>query len=100
MKKIISITNNGIEFRNEELNIEFAGFEECNKNWIEYKKRKTGKEIVINSMYIGQRDSTSTPMFIEIFTNPFTRFEFQTREEYNEIRDKILGLNWKLIDLS
>lgn len=100
MKEIINITSKGIKFKNEKITIEFASFEECNKNWIEYKKRKTGKETVTNLMYIGQRDSTSEPMFIELFTKPFTRFEFLNREEYNKVRDEILQANWKLLDLS
>lgn len=99
MKKIIEVLKTGVKYQDENAE-KFIKFDECNKNWVNYKKRRTGKDTINNLLYVGQKDSTSSPMYIELFIRPFIRFEFNDREDYNQVRDEINKNGWNLLDLS
>ncbi|MBB6214121.1 hypothetical protein HNQ80_000190 [Anaerosolibacter carboniphilus] len=113
MKIIKSITSKGINYSDEAGEEKFIDFEECNENWIQYRKRteKLDDEklanIKNNDKCIGQRDICANPIFIEFFTRPFTRFEFKESDEYpdpkeafNCLQNEIILAGWKTLDLS
>lgn len=113
MKIIKSITIKGINYSDEPGEEIFIDFEECNKNWIEYRKRTENLDdekldnIQIIDKGIGQRDICANPIFIEFFTKPFTRFEFKESADYPEpkeafirLQNGIIAVGWKTLDLS
>ena len=52
------------------------------------------KTKLLSHKYVGQRDICAAPPFIELFTRPFTKFEF------SELNNKINSAGWNTIDLS
>ncbi|MEL7597266.1 MAG: hypothetical protein AAGU01_03585 [Clostridiaceae bacterium] len=113
MKVIKSITEQGIHYADEDGKVCFVSFAECNENWIQYRKRveQLNDDQVIklkeSSRCVGQRDICANPMFIEFFTRPFTRFEFnQTSDDqdpkiaFTELKNQILSYGWTTLDMS
>lgn len=113
MKIIKSVTSKGISYCDETGEEKFIDFEECNKNWIQYRKRteKLDDEKLTNiksiDKCVGQRDICANPMFIEFFTRPFTRFEFKDftdninpKEAFSNLQNDIASVGWRTLDLS
>lgn len=113
MKKITSITTEGIRYIDEADEEKFIDFEECNRNWIQYRKRteKLDDEKLSNikriDKSVGQRDICANTIFIEFFTRPFTRFEFNdfndsldSKEAFINLQNDITSVGWRTLDLS
>ena len=84
-------------------------FNECNKNWLSYRKRlehlsdEQMEIITKHDKTVGQRDIRNNSRCIEFFTKPFTKIEFSFPEkisEYEKLRDFIHEQGWSTIDLS
>ena len=108
MKKVKTISSIGMYYMDEYGADKFIDFEACNRNWLDYRKRK---ENLIDEMVdylrqtdncIGQRDICSSPRFIEFFTRPFTRLEFDESEEgwFTKLKNEIETAGWSTFDLS
>lgn len=113
MNIIKSVTAEGIRYFDSNGVEGFIDFKECNENWIQYRKRKESlSDDIVNDIRkvdkcIGQRDSCASPPFIELFTRPFTRFEFVKSNEYPEpieafkkLKEDIMNAGWTTLDLS
>lgn len=108
MKIIKSITPDGIRYIDEFGLDRFVDFIECNENWIQYRKRSESlsnekvESIKRNDKCIGQRDICARPRFIEFFTRPFTRFEFEDSAEkaFMQLKNDITSAGWTTLDLS
>lgn len=106
MKVIKSITAEGIKYFDEAGIDNFVDFKECNENWIQYRKRTENlsdeklEYIRRNDKCVGQRDSCARPQFIELFTRPFTRFEFETEQAFVQMKNDIISNGWTTLDLS
>ena len=101
-KEIKKITLNGIYYDSSEENESFIDFKECNKNWINYQKRFGGNSTSTFCRYVGQRNISDNPMFIEFFTKPFVRIEFSKddKQKFNMLKNKLALLGWETLDLS
>jgi hypothetical protein len=106
---ISKITHEGIYYKNESGRDGFCNFQECNANWLSYRKRKeslSDSQVAAlkgKDKCIGQRDVTANQCFIEIFTRTFTKFEFALPEEmtaYQTLREAIHMNEWTTHDLS
>lgn len=98
---IVEIQPNGLKLVKSNGEFIVLDFEECKSNWIAYKKRRN--ELIhegINDIIIGQRDSWSDRPYIEFFTKPFTKVEFESVVEYKRIRDTINEYGYRTVDLS
>ena len=102
-------TAEGIQFVDTFGSSLFLSFNECNENWLAYRKRTEflNDEQVNNlrgkDRTIGQRNADTTKNFIEFFTRPFIRFEFDNPEQvdaYRNLRDTIQTYGWTTHDLS
>jgi hypothetical protein len=108
MKVIKSITPNGLNYIDEAGIDKFVDFKECNENWIQYRKRSENlndekvESIRRNDKCVGQRDICARPHFIEFFTRPFTRFEFEdaAEETFVQLKNDIISAGWSTFDLS
>lgn len=107
MKAIINIKTNGLCYIDENGTEKFVDFWECHENWIQYRKRKGRltderfEDVKNHDKYIGQRDICARPRFIEFFTRPFTRFEFEDSEEaFIQLKNDITSVGWSTLDLS
>lgn len=109
MKKIINITKEKLEYLNENNEKCYICFSECNNNWINYRLKtepnnhNNFSELKRKDNCVGQRNSDANPIFIEFFTQPFTKFIFEgkdAKEEYNKIRDSIFKNDWNTLDLT
>lgn len=99
---INKITSDGIYYKNSKKMENFIDFSECYNNWINYQNKHNMKLTETVYKYIGQRDSCANPMFIELFSKPFVRFEFvqNAKKEFDFLRDKIKTMGWETLDLS
>ncbi|KPV61162.1 hypothetical protein QJ48_01425 [Paenibacillus sp. A3] len=113
MKTIKSVTKNGLSYTDENGIEKFVDFNECHENWIRYRIRSENlndakiEDVKINDRCIGQRDSCARPQFIEFFTRPFTRFEFEESIEcpypdqaFMKLKNDIISAGWTTLDLS
>ena len=101
-KEIKKITLDGIFYVDSDKKEKIVNFKECNLNWINYQKRLGEKHLVNFPKYVGQRNISDSPMFIEFFTKPFVRIEFQKDEEeqFAMLKYKLNELGWETLDLS
>ena len=91
----------GLELMNDNSDKLVVDFEECRNNWIAYRKRINRPiHSGINDMVIGQRDCCSEHPYIEFFTKPFTKVEFDSVMEYKKIRNLIEEYGYRTVDLS
>lgn len=106
---INNITLNGIEYLDANGAVKFISFVECNENWLDYRKRTESLDddqvakLRGTSVTIGQRDIAHSKAYIEFFTKPFVRFEFELpaqESEYKALRDAVWHYGWATIDLS
>ncbi|OAA84677.1 hypothetical protein [Clostridium ljungdahlii] len=108
MNIIQSISSKGIEYLNEETKlIEFIDFQICNNNWIEYriiKQRSSdieSQKIRKRDRNVGQRDSFTKSCYIKFFTKPsMIKIEFNSIDDFQNIRDAIIEHGWNTLDLS
>ena len=112
MKVIKKVTTKGIFYIDDNKKEQFVSFKECHINWLNYRKReeqlyqKDVKTKLLSHKYVGQRDICAAPPFIELFTRPFTKFEFSessteaSLKAFNELNNKINSAGWNTIDLS
>ena len=103
----ISIT--GINYVDNAGNNATLSFSECNENWLAYRRRTENLnepqivELRRKDKTVGQRDIDAEKSYIEFFTRPFTRFEFDSkkqRKEYENLRNSIWKYGWTTCDLS
>lgn len=106
---ITKIEPQGIYFSDTTGASRFISFNECNKNWLDYRRRKDllTKEQVTSlqgkDVTVGQRDMDSKKAYIQLFSKPFVKFEFSLPEKLNEyryLRDSIFQFGWSIIDWS
>ena len=106
--EIRSVTTEGVEFVDELGNTQFIDFSMCYQN---YLKREIRAQIPYvtegqkrpNTIlkYVGQRDVCGNPPYIELFTDPLTRFEFNSSDQgFYEFEQRIRRAGWKTLDLS
>lgn len=106
MKVIKGFTSNGLKYIDESGIDKFVNFKECNENWIRYRKRSETlddekfESVRLNDRCVGQRDICARPYFIEFFTRPFTRFEFDEEEAFKQLKSNIISAGWSTYDLS
>lgn len=113
MNIIKDITLEGINYIDSNGVEGFIDFKQCNENWIQYRKRKENlsdenvNEIRKKDRCIGQRDACASTPFIELFTKPFTRFEFVKSDEYpdpieafKKLKESIMNAGWTTLDFS
>ncbi len=106
--EIKTVRKDGIEYIDTNKKISYINFAECNENWLAYRKRTENlshEQIALlrnKDKTVGQRDD-SPKCFIEFFTRPFTRFEFQLpeqKEEYEKLWFAVWNHGWSTIDWS
>jgi len=103
MKQIQGITFEGVKYIGLSGESRSIDFRECNQNWIQYRRRTENlknEEIISNDKTIGQRDGAANPPYFEFFTRPFTRFEFESKNAFQQFRDTISATGWSTIDLT
>jgi hypothetical protein len=105
MKEIIEITQDGIDYIDDDGNRQFISFEVCFQNNL----KKVGKHIGLRSpeqrrklyermRYVGVRYTFEEPPSIQFYTEPPTRFEFATLESLYEIAYKVKKAGWRTND--
>ncbi len=99
MKKIVEITNAQIIYI-ESNEAKGVILKNCNENYLEYKVKNGERINPEDKIIVGQRKATDSESVIELFTRPFTRFNFESKEEYNAISEKISKQGWSLLDWS
>ena len=102
VQEIKEMNKNGIYYVNRCGVEKFVDFKECTENWITHQKRRGENHSIFSPKYVGQRNITGNPMFIEFFTKPFTRIEFQEndKQKFIILRDKLIEFGWETLDLS
>ena len=107
-KAIKSVTKEGIEYVDELGNLQFIDFEVCYQNFLEHKNEQqipymTEELKRTNTVWkcVGQRNICGNPPYIELFTDPLTRFEFDSPDQgFYELDYRIRKTGWKTFDLT
>ncbi|MEY9092595.1 hypothetical protein [Paenibacillus sp. RC84] len=113
MKIIKNLSVDSLVYTDENGRINRIDFKQCHENWIQYRIRtenlteEMAAEIRKTDFCIGQRDFTASPPFIEFFTKPFTRIEFEISADEKDLQTElsrwkrgIVSAGWTTIDLS
>lgn len=106
MMQIRSVTNKGVEYVDEDGNDQLIDFETCYWNFLntQHINQEDNPEQVkdINRKWkrVGQRDFSGNPPYIEFFTHPVTRFEFESIDEFHQLRYQVEKAGWRTIDLT
>jgi hypothetical protein len=117
MKKIrynhrtVNVTQEGIQYIDENGNRQIIDFETCRKNWVEYVNNS--EDFAVSNLSISEtscvawRDITHKPPYIEFFTEPRIRFEFKfslwclsPKQAFIRVQMKIVESGWTTYDLS
>ena len=76
--RILNISKTGLSFFDGHDQMILIDFEECRNNWVNYINSSEDSETIDlspdQSVCIGRRDAFEKPIYIELFTNPRTRF--------------------------
>jgi hypothetical protein len=124
-KQIQHITADGLSYLDEDGHEEYINFIACYEHYLreatspEYIERikmlnqqmdwdnegvKKYVEKRTRWKEIAMRDVLTAPWadgpYIEFYTEPPVRFNFETKEQYSKIRSEIEGFGWKTFDLS
>jgi hypothetical protein len=102
------ITSDGVCYVTDSGENAFVGFNECNENWLQFRKKKEllsdaqMEEMRKTDRIVGQRDVNTLSSYIELFARPFVRFSFvpEQMKEYEDLRDAIWFHGWTTFDLS
>lgn len=116
--RIKNITTNGLSYIDDQHEEVFIDFNECSRNWVHYLNSSElfeGEGRSINSTScVGWRDAFDNPMYVELFTEPRTRFVYpygksflkrienmRSRRVYTHFRetnDSIIKHGWTTFD--
>ncbi|MBX3081601.1 MAG: hypothetical protein KF716_08175 [Anaerolineae bacterium] len=106
MNNIQNVSGIGIEYVDDEGNLKFIDFHACYRS---YLKMHYGDEFTEMDLpefertsykCVGQRDLFTNPPYIELFTDPPTRFEFSSKDGFYELQRQIHKARWRTMDLS
>ncbi|MFD7522615.1 hypothetical protein [Paenibacillus chitinolyticus] len=113
MKIIETLTVDGLVYNDENGINKRIDFKQCHENWVQYRRRTENltdemtDEVRKTDFCIGQRDFTASPPYIEFFTKPFTRIEFEISADEKDLqielsrwKREIVSAGWTTIDLS
>src|SRR5262245_51264742 len=100
MKQIRTVAKERIEYIDVDGAPRFIDFETCYQNYwasrndaqkaYETKFDKPGRKL----KRVGQRDFGAKPPYIEFFTDPMTRFEFDSMEEFHKLAGQVRRAGW------
>lgn len=105
MKEITKITQDGIDYIDDEGNQQFIDFEVCFQNNLKEKEKSTGsrnpeerRKLYQRMKYVGVRYTFGEPPSIVFYTVPPTEFKFPTLDELYEVAYGIKKMGWKTND--
>jgi hypothetical protein len=106
-KQIKNVTREGIDYIDDEGTFQHLDFQSCYDNWYMLQSSRTdpyyderSRQIAKEWKCVGHRDRYASPPYIEFFTNPLIRFEFNSPEEgFHELRRKVEKAGWRISDL-
>jgi hypothetical protein len=107
-KQIRNVTHEGIDYLDEQGNPQWVDFQHCYDNWFHHQSLRTdpdyderNKEIARTWKCVGQRNICGTPPYIEFFTDPVTRFEFNSPDKgFHELRYRVHKTGWRTSDMT
>lgn len=92
---IKNVTEFGLEYIDEKGNTKFIDFKFCSQN---------SNNLLNNPKYVAQRNILGypwgAPHYMEFFTEPLTKFVFDSKEKFYELRGQIEQTGWLTFDLS
>ena len=92
---IKNVTEFGLEYIDEKGNTKFIDFKFCSQN---------SNNLLNNPKYVAQRNILGypwvTPPYMDFFTEPLTKFVFNSKENFHELRGQIEEAGWLTFDLS
>jgi len=100
MKAIRSVTHDWIIYLDDAGKTCFVDLIACNNRWI-VNKRDAGEGVsALDARYVGFHNSIGKPPHIVFFTEPPTKFEFESADAYWKFVDDLGVVRWRTIDLS
>ncbi len=105
MKKVESIFDEGLEYIDDSGNKQWIDFNACYNEYLRQREAlgelytAERREIDKKWRRIGNRDLSASPPFIEFFTQPVTRFNFDSDDEFHKVRFQIKKAGWRTFDL-
>lgn len=111
---IISVTHEGLTYRDESKNVVAIHFQECAENYRnyvltsdEFNVKDPEEHMQETPNCVGWRDVTAKTQFIEFFSQPRVKIEFRsnwrtwdTRTKFLELQNKLCVMGWTTLDLS
>lgn len=106
-KQIQYVNQAGIGYIDEEGNFRHIDFESCYNNWLAVQNQRNdpyyddhSRQIAKAWKCVGQRDRYADLPYIEFFTEPIIRFEFNSPEAgFHDLRRKVEKAGWRTSDL-
>jgi hypothetical protein len=100
MKAIRSVTHEWIIYLDDDGKTRFVDLIACNNRWI-VQRRDAGEGVsTLDARYVGYRNSIGKPPHIVFFSEPPTKFRFESEDEYWKFLDDLGEAKWQTIDLS
>ena len=100
MKVIRSITHEWIIYLDDNGKTCFVDLIACNNRWI-INRRDAGEGVsTLDVQYVGYRNSIAKPRHLVFFSEPPTKFEFDSDEDYWKLLDDLQAVKWRTIDLT
>ena len=96
---VVDIDKNGILYINatdEEILIDFN---KCQSNHLDTIKEEY-QDFVRKTKSVGRRNLAENPLFIELYTDPITRFEFNSTDDGHDFWHRIRKSGWRTSDLT